>query len=452
MKQSDTKNLDNIRLPYNIEAEKATLAALITEKNAIYDVVDFLKPEMFYDSFHKQVYEAILKLENTSGIDLVTVVEEVSKGGDGKAAYKIADLSDMVGSATHVAVHAMVVYQYWLRRNLITKCYETVLLSQNMTEDVTELISNHAENIDNIANSTIESETKPISKVALQAYNNYSEREKKSQEGKTIYVSTGVRTIDEYVRLKGGDLVILAARPAMGKTAFMLNIARKTAKIGNNVLIFSLEMTDVSLVDRLVIAESGIDPESYKTGRLIPQEFESMYDGQNNISMLPVMINDRPLMTVQQIKAQAKKQKRDGKCDIVLIDYLQLIEMPSKQNRDTEVSATTRALKIAAKELNVPIIVLSQLNRNVENRASKIPMLADLRESGAIEQDADIVMFIHREAYYSDNADRNEATIRIAKNREGKTGDITIWVNDTITDFRDKTTFPSIANNHTTPF
>ena len=226
----------------------------------------------------------------------------------------------------------------------------------------------------------------------------------------------------------------------MGKTAFMLNIARKTAKHGNHVFIVSLEMTRRSLVDRMVIAESGINSSDYKAGRLNPDEFVSMAQGQANISLLPIEINDTALMTVQQIKSQAKKLKRKGKCDIILIDYLQLIEAPYLKGRskNDEVSATTRAIKIMAKDLGVPVVLLSQLSREVEKRADKIPMLSDLRDSGAIEQDADAVLFIHRESYYNDEADPRTGIIRIAKNREERTGDVEFWVDETISNFRDE--------------
>jgi replicative DNA helicase len=436
----EIKSIQGVALPHNMDAERATISAMLLEKNAVYDVIDFLKPEMFYNEFLRSIYEAILRVEATSQIDLITVVEELRKTNDAVDVSELAILSDEVTSAAHIKTHALIVYQDYLRRKLILSCAKTVSESSDLNMDVSDLIDIHLNEIENIANNTVESETEHISEVAVESLEAYKERERRVKEGLSVGIHSGLNKLDRILNgFQPGTLNIIAARPAMGKTAFMLNIARKAAKLGHKVFIVSLEMTKVSLVDRMIIAESGINSNSYKAGRLNPEEYISMMQGRENISLLPIEINDTALMTVQQIKSQAKKLKRKDKCDIILIDYLQLIDSPYIKDRtkNNEIAEITRTLKIMSKELEIPVVLLSQLNREVERRTDKIPMMADLRDSGSIEQDADVILFIHREHYYNDEADPHRGTIRIAKNREGMTGDIDFWVNDTISDFRD---------------
>lgn len=439
--EKNTTSFPEFTLPHNNEAERATIGAMLLEKTAIYDVIDFLKPEMFYDEFLKSVYEAILQVEATSKVDAITVIEQLRKTSEKVDIARIALLSDEVASSAHIETHARIVYQDYMRRKLMLACAKTIAECNDLSIDVSDLIDNQLADIESISNNTIEGETVHIARVASEAFKAYQEREKMAKDGATVGIHTGLNILDKALHgFQPGGVYILAARPAMGKTAFMLNIARKTAKHGNHVFIVSLEMTRRSLVDRMVIAESGINSSDYKAGRLNPDEFVSMAQGQENISLLPIEINDTALMTVQQIKSQAKKLKRKEKCDIILIDYLQLIEAPYLKGRskNDEVSATTRAIKIMAKDLGVPVVLLSQLSREVEKRSDKIPMLSDLRDSGAIEQDADAVLFIHRESYYNDEADPRTGIIRIAKNREERTGDVEFWVDETISNFRDE--------------
>lgn len=435
-------NSSEIRLPHNKDAERATIGALLCEKSALYEVIDFLKPEMFHDEFLRQIYESILAVEATSQVDIITVTKEMQKRHNNVNVYEITVLSSEVASAAHIETHARIVYQDHVRRKLILNCAKTLNDANDMSVDVADLLDSHLLGVESISNTSIENETKSVSKVALDSFKAYQEREKKAKEGISVGMHTGLRKLDTALHgFQPGCVYILAARPGMGKTAIMLHIARKTAKHGNNVAVFSLEMTARSLVDRMVIAESGINATDFKSGRLSPDEFVSMADGQNNISMLPIEINDTASMTVQQIKSQAKKLKRKGKCDIILIDYLQLINMPviNGRNKNDEVSEASRAIKIMAKDLEVPVVLLSQLSRKVEERGVKMPMLSDLRDSGAIEQDADVILFLYRDYYYTEKEeDRNTAIIRIAKNREERTGDVVVWVNNSISDFKDE--------------
>lgn len=438
-KQSSSINSE-LKLPHNAEVERATIGAMLMEKSAIYEVIDFLKPEMFYDDFHASVYRAILNVEAHSEVDLITISEELRKENENINLMRLVDLTDDLASASHVETHARIVYQDYMRRELMLLCAKTLAEANDMSIDVADLIDNHITGIDSISNKTDMGDTQSISAVARDSYHAYQERAEKARQGEPTGIHTGLKKLDKELHgLQKGAVYILAARPAMGKTAFMLNIARKTARHGNHVVIFSLEMTNRSLADRMVIAESGINASDFRAGKLSQEEFVMMAEAQESISLLPIKVNDSSSMSVQRIKAESKKLKRKDMCDLIMIDYLQLIDTQAKggRSRNDEVAALSRSVKIMAKDLDVPVVLLSQLSRDVEKRGDKIPMLSDLRDSGAIEQDADGVLFIHREAYYDIEADKNKAVIRIAKSREGRTGDIEFFVNENITDFRD---------------
>lgn len=441
--ENRTKNFETIILPHNREVERATVGAMLIEKTAVYEVIDFLKPEMFYDIFLKSVYEAVLAVESNSQVDIYTVAEEMKKRNEQVNLYDLATLSEEVASAAHIGIHARIVYQDYLRRTLMITCAQTLAEANDMSVDVADLIDKHTVAVEEISNRLSGGDTVSVSKVTVESFNSYKEREEKARQGIPIGIHTGLKTLDKALHgFQRGSVYILAARPAMGKTAFMLNIARKTAKHGNNVVVFSLEMTKRSLVDRMVIAESGINASEFRSGRLSPEEFLLMAEAQERISILPLEINDNSSMSIQRIKAEARRLKRKGKCDIIMIDYLQLMDTQALafigKTKNDEVAALSRSVKIVAKDLDIPVVILSQLNRDPEKRADKIPMLSDLRDSGAIEQDADVVMFIHREAYYTDSADRSKGIIRIAKSREERTGDVDFYVNENITDFRDE--------------
>lgn len=435
------KNLPELSLPHNDEAERVTIGAMLLEKTALYEVIDFLKPEMFYDEFLKSVYEAILRVEAYSEVDLVTVAEELKKGGKEFDIIRLVNLSEEVTSAAHIQIHSRIIYQDYLRRKFMLNCAKALTEAKDLSEDIADLIDSHVFEIETLSNISDIGLTESIGKVAVEAYNDYKTRAERNEQGEPIGIHTGLKKLDNVLHgFQKGAVYILAARPGMGKSAFMLNIARRTAERGNSVLIFSLEMTKSSLFNRMVIADSGINSEDYKAGRLTPEEFISMGESLDRLSQLPISINDTASISIQQIKSQAKKLKRKGKCDIILIDYLQLIDVKRMRGKSTndEVAAASREVKILAKDLNVPVVLLSQLNRSVESRADRRPILSDLRDSGAIEQDADAVLFIHRDWYYSDTADRNSGFIRVAKNREGRTGDISFWVDDCITNFLDE--------------
>lgn len=431
----------DITMPHDAEAERATIGALLLEKNAIYEVISILKPDMFYDLFLRSVYTAILNVEGRSEIDLVTVAAELRKIKPDGDISQLYDLMDVVTSAAHVLTHARIVLQEYMRRSFMESCIRSLGEANDPSIDVADVIDNHVYSVENLSDNTGVDPAAPIGKIAVEAMKEYQDRAKRAEQGESVGIHTGLKKLDQALHgFQRGCVYVLASRPGMGKTAFALNIARKTAKKGNAVLIFSLEMTKRSLIDRMVIAESGVNASDYKLGRLIPDEVYSMGKALEGLSLLPISISDAASITVQQIRAMAKKLKRQKGVDLIIIDYLQLIDMASLsgKSKNDEVAACSRAIKILAKDLNVPVVLLSQLNRDVEKRADKIPMLSDLRDSGAIEQDADAVLFIHRESYYTDDADRNSGLIRVAKNREETTGDVGFWVSDNVTDFRDE--------------
>ncbi len=431
----------DISMPHDAEAERATIGALLLEKNAIYEVISILKPDMFYDPFLRSVYTAILNVEGRSEIDLVTVAAELRKIEPDGDISQLYDLMDVVTSAAHVLTHARIVLQEYMRRSFMESCIRSLGEANDPSIDVADVIDNHVYSVENLSDNTGVDPAAPIGKIAVEAMKEYENRAKRAEQGESVGIHTGLKKLDQALHgFQRGCVYVLASRPGMGKTAFALNIARKTAKKGNAVLIFSLEMTKRSLIDRMVIAESGVNASDYKLGRLIPDEVYSMGKALEGLSLLPISISDAASIPVQQIRAMAKKLKRQKGVDLIIIDYLQLIDMASLngKSKNDEVAACSRAIKILAKDLNVPVVLLSQLNRDVERRADKIPMLSDLRDSGAIEQDADAVLFIHRESYYSDDADRNSGLIRVAKNREESAGDVGFWVSDNVTDFRDE--------------
>lgn len=458
MKQQTKRTVDtdyyNFPLPANVEAERAVIGAILTEQEALYDVIDLLKGDMFTDAKLSKIYAAVLSVEAHSRVDIVTVSEELQKSGNNGEIHLIADIATEIASAAHVREYAMIVYQNYLRRKFILQCLQSLNNAKDGSIDVADLISSHIFDMENLTNTVEINPMVKIGKVAAEAMKEYQERAKKAKEGMAPGLHTGLIKLDRTLHgLQKGCVYIIAARPGMGKTAFMLNIARKTAQQGNAVAIFSLEMTRRSLIDRMTIAASGINSNDYKDGRSTPEEVYAAGKAMEELSALPISINDTALISIQQIKAQAKKLKRKNECDVILIDYLQLIDTQTFKagTKNDETAALSRAVKVLARDLDVPVILLSQLNRGVEQRSDKIPMLSDLRDSGAIEQDADTVLFIHRESYYDAKADKNTGFIRVAKNRDGKTGDIKIHISSDITDFRDLDETANYNNRNSIP-
>lgn len=421
--------------PQANDLEKAVLGALLIQNDAVFNVISILKPESFYEPGHQEIYRSIINLAtNHKPVDIITVAHELKSrdqldivGGE----IYLSELTDRVATASHLEFHARLVHQKYIQRELIKSAAEIQKRSYDDSEDVEELMNFAESEIFNLSEGNIHSETVQINVVLDKAISAIEEASK--NKNKLLGVPSGFSKID---RITAGwqpsDLVIIAARPSMGKTAFVLSMARNMAVDHERpVAFFSLEMSSMQLVTRLISAESEIAGEKIKVGDLQEFEWQQLERKIKSLEAAPVFIDDTPAISVFELRAKCRRLVRNHKIQAIIIDYLQLMTTGTdmKGNREQEVSTISRSLKAIAKELNLPVIALSQLNRSVESRSGdKRPQLSDLRESGAIEQDADMVLFIHRPEYYgiTNDADgkslHNLAEIIIAKHRNGATG------------------------------
>jgi replicative DNA helicase len=423
--------------PQAVELEEAVLGALMVEKDAVISVLDVLKPESFYKDNHQKIFRAIVELSTKlEPVDLFTVTEELRKTEEldevGGPVY-LAQLTSRVGSAAHLEYHSKIIAQKYIQRELIRVSTDIQNRAFDESIDVDDLLDYSEMELFKVAEGNIKRETAPISTLVNEALRNLEEAGKR--EDGLSGVPCGFSELD---RMTSGwqpsDLVIIAARPSMGKTAFVLSMARNMA-VDHDVPVafFSLEMSSIQLVNRLIVSESGIPHEKIRNGRLTPQEWTQLTVKIGDLQNSKVYIDDTPALSIFELRAKCRRLKAQYDVGIIVIDYLQLMTGPNdnKGSREQEVSNISRSLKAIAKELNVPILALSQLNRSVETRGgNKRPQLSDLRESGAIEQDADMVIFIHRPEYYGFNEDEDGnsliglAEIIVAKHRNGAVGDI----------------------------
>lgn len=434
-----------ISLPHSEETEKAVIGALLIESGAIGEVVGILNADIFYDAALGKIYSAITSLyENNIKPDLLTVTKTLIRSGELEKVggpFFLSTLSGNIASTANIVDHAQYLHQLWLARKLAIAGMEITKMATDPTTDIDDVLTAVIKKIEGIAeNTAYNSRMIDISTVA-KCIAEYEKRREMAQNGEKIGLTTGLSKLDHITGgWKPGQLIILAARPAMGKTAMLLHFAKSASIAGVPVVIFSLEMEVQALTNRALLSESEVNSDRFKAGTLSTEEETSLCQAIGQISCLPISLDDSANISMQQIKTRARELRRKGKCGLVLIDYLQLIDMRSinrSYTREQEVSQCSRAAKIMAKELGVPVILLSQLSRQVEGRSDKMPLLSDLRESGAIEQDADIVMFIHRPEYYSEKAEKGFGVIRIAKQRDGTTGDIRFRYNESLTKITD---------------
>ncbi len=423
--------------PQAIDLEEAVLGAIMLERDAVITVMDILKPESFYKEAHQKIFQAVSSLSTKlEPIDLYTVTEELRKNDHleevGGPVY-IAQLTSKVGSAAHIDFHAKIIAQKYIQRELIRVSSEIQKRSFDDGPDVVDLLDYAEMELFKLAEGNVKKEALKINLVvkdALKMLENASKRE----DGLSG-VPSGFTELDRMTNgWQSSDMIVVAARPAMGKTAFVLSMARNMAiDHKRGVAFFSLEMSSVQLVNRLISGESGITAEKIRTGKLDPHEWTQLEIKIRDLVDAPMFIDDTPSLSIYDFRAKCRRLKSQHDIGIVIIDYLQLMTGPAetKGNREQEVSTISRTLKAIAKELNIPIIALSQLNRSVETRTgNKRPQLSDLRESGAIEQDADMVMFIHRPEYYGflEDEEGNSlvgmAEIIVAKHRNGAVGDV----------------------------
>lgn len=423
--------------PQALDLEEAVLGAVMLEKDAVIEVIDILKAESFYKDEHQKIFQAIMNLfANDKAIDILTVPEELRKTGTldevGGIAY-ITQLTSRVASSAHIEFHARIVQQKFIQRELIRVSTDIQNKAYDESMDVNDLLDFSEGELFNVAQGNIKKEAAPMNVLVKDAITLIQEAAKR--EDHLSGIPSGFTKLD---RITSGwqrsDLVIIAARPSMGKTAFVLSMARNMAVDHNKcVAIFSLEMSSVSLVNRLIVSEAEIPSDKIRVGRLSEDEWERLDYRIKRLEDAKILIDDTPAISVFELRAKCRRMKTQHGIDMVIIDYLQLMTgtPETRGNREQEVSAISRALKSIAKELNIPVIALSQLNRSVEVRTgSKRPQLSDLRESGAIEQDADMVAFIHRPEKYGmmqdeeGNSLKGLAEIILAKHRNGALGDI----------------------------
>lgn len=434
--------------PAVIEFEEAVLGALMLEKDAVHTVVDILKPECFYTDAHNRIFKSILDLSlNHKPIDIHTVAQQLKINDDldlvGGPFY-LAQLTNKVASTAHLEYHSRIIAQKFIQRELIRVGANIQQKAFEEVDDVSDMLDAAEQELFNIAEGNIKKEVSRIDAVLRESIQ-MIENASKNPEGLTG-VPSGFTELDRMTNgWQPSDLLIIAARPAMGKTAFVLSMARNTAVDHKRpVALFSLEMASVQLVNRLVSSESEIPSEKLKKGNLEDWEWQQLEHKIKNLAEAPIFIDDTPALSVFEFRAKLRRLVMQHKIELVIIDYLQLMTAGVQASREQEVSTISRSLKAIAKELNVPIIALSQLNRSVEMRAGdKRPQLSDLRESGAIEQDADMVMFIHRPEYFGITEDEmghslvGMAEIIVAKHRSGSVGDVRLRFKKELTRFCD---------------
>jgi replicative DNA helicase len=422
--------------PQAIDMEEAVLGAIMLEKEAVITVLDILKPESFYKDAHRKIFKAILDLNlREYPVDLYTVTEELRAHQEldsvGGPVY-LTQLTSKIVSAANVDYHSRIVAQKYIQRELIRVSSEIQTRSFDDTYDVTELLDYSENELFQIAEGNIKREVSPINVVIKEAIAEIEKAGKR--EDALVGTPSGFTKLD---RLTSGwqksELIIIAARPSMGKTALALSMARNMSiDHGKNVAIFSCEMSSIQLVNRLIIAETDIPGDKIRNGRLSEEEWKQLDNRIKKLVLAPIYIDDTPAISIFELRAKCRRLMAQHKLDIVIVDYLQLMTGPDNAgSREQEVSNISRSLKSIAKELNVPIIALSQLNRSVEMRGgTKRPLLSDLRESGAIEQDADMVVFIHRQekfgitAFEDGSSTKGIAEIILAKNRNGPVDDV----------------------------
>ena len=420
--------------PHDEDAEQAVLGSMLTDNDAVMAAVEVLKEDAFYREDNKIIYQAILNLYSKSEpIDIITLKDELESMGKfeqvGGFEY-LASLPDKVPTTANVQKYIKIVEEKSVLRNLIKTANEIIELGYNPTEDVEDIMDGAEKKIFDIMQSKNTKSYTPIKDVLVESFTNLEKLYNQKQH------VTGVPTQfydldDKTAGLHGSELILVAARPAMGKTAFALNIATNAALRANvPVAIFSLEMSKDQLVNRMLCSEAMVDSNKVRTGKLDEEDWTKLAEAIGPLSEAGVYIDDTPAISVMEIRTKCRKLKMEKNIGLVVIDYLQLISGSNKRNgsREQEISEISRSLKVLAKELNVPVIALSQLSRAVEQRDDHRPMLSDLRESGAIEQDADIVMFLYRDDYYNkESAEKDIAEVIIAKQRGGSTGTVKLY-------------------------
>lgn len=422
--------------PHDVDAEQAILGSMLTDQDAVIDAMEVLKPEDFYREDNKYIYQSIINLYNRGEpIDIITVKAELTSMQKFEAVGGIeylATLPDKVPLVANADKYIKIVEEKSILRQLIKAANEIQSLGYAQNEEIDNIVDQSEKMIFNIMQGKNQKGYTQIKDVLVETF---AELEKLYNQKETITgVPTGFADLDyKTAGLHNSDLILIAARPAMGKSAFALNIATYAAiNTKKPVVIFNLEMSKEQLVNRMLCSEAMVDSNKIRTGKIDEEDWIKLATALGPLSEAPIYIDDTPGISVAEIRAKCRKLKLEKNIGLVVIDYLQLIQGSGKRNasREQEISEISRSLKILAKELDVPVIALSQLSRAAEARQDHRPMLSDLRESGAIEQDADIVMFLYRDDYYNpDSEKKNIAEVILAKHRAGSTGTVELlWM------------------------
>ncbi len=427
--------------PQNVEAEEAVLGAILIDPDAIIRVATILRTEDFYREKHGWVYEAALSLhERREPIDLLTVCDELERREQlnevGGVAY-ITTLVNAVPTSIHAEHYARIVERTATRRRLIDAAGQIAALAYQEAEDVDEVVDRAEQVLFGVSERRISRELVPIKQILSEYYDRieYLTRHR----GEMIGIPTGFTDIDKLLGgLQRSDMVILAARPSVGKTSLALSIAHNAAKkYHQRVAFFSLEMSSEQVVQRLIAAETGINAQRLRRGEIEESEWGRFMKSTSDLAETLFFIDDTPSLSALELRTKARRLHAEVGVDLIVVDYLQLMRGDFRsENRVQEISSISRALKALARELNVPVLALSQLSRGVESRTDKRPILSDLRESGALEQDADVVVFIYRDEMYNENTERpNIADIMIAKHRNGPTGAVALYFRKELAQF-----------------
>jgi len=428
--------------PQSIDAEQAVLGGFLIE-NSHHDYIETLRPEFFYKTNHQEIFRVIQDLHHQNkNIDMITVGNELPD----QIIY-LSQITASIAGSLHLPEHLVIVIEKYVRREMIRQA--NVLLNDAYDEsiDLEDIVTSLNTSVTALQSHLYRDyDAKSIYEISSECIEKAYERKRMAEQNLSHGILMPVGKLQSKI---GGwqrsELVILAARPSMGKTAFSLKIAQKAAETGNSVLFISLEMSNHLLVDRLITGKSGVDSEKYRNGQISNSDLHHIEQSVNELAVLPITIVDTGSLTVDSIYTLIKKERPD----MVVIDYIQLIDRPAGmrlENRNQEIGYTSRKLKKAAKDFNIPVIALSQLSRSLESRTNKRPQLSDLRESGDLEQDADVVMFLYRHGYYDENDTSRLMEIDIKKNRNGRTGYVRCIHNETLTDFYD---IPEFTNDST---
>ena len=431
--------------PHCVEAEKSVLGAAMLSKDALFDVMEVVKPADFYDENHKEIFQAMIDLNRKNApVDALTVAEELKKRNSlemvGGRAY-IASLSSMTPTTSNAMEYGRIVAEKASVRRLIETADDIVTKGYDGTMDANQMLDYAESGIFEISQARQKGQYSHIRDVLVENLAIIDRAEQ--MDGGLTGITTGFSKLDEMTSgMQKSDLIILAARPAMGKTAFALSLARNAAVKGKaSVMIFSLEMAKEQLTQRLLSMESKVDLQTLKTGRLERRDWDDLNVALDILSNSNIHIDDTAGISIMEMKSKCRRLKAEAGLDLVIIDYLQLMNPEGKaDSRTQEISVISRNLKLLARELDCPVLVLSQLSRAPEQRTDHRPMLSDLRESGSIEQDADIVIFLYRDEYYNkeDTEKPGECEVIVAKHRSGPTGSVDVaWI-ERYTQFKDK--------------